>query len=85
MKQSLDTSTLELPSIPRPRGRPVTGCAMTAAERKRKQRQASGLVPVTIELPSDLVDQLNEFLRFKDTTKNALFSKLIRTQLLRKR
>ena len=58
---------------------------MTAAERKRLQRERAGRITFTVELPYDLVDQFNEFLRFKDLTKSAVIEKLLRSQLLRKR
>ena len=86
MKDANDSKTAELVDPPkRGRGRPPSGKAMTAAERKAAQRARSGLVPVTVELPADLVEGLNDYLRFKDTTKNEVFAKLIRSQLLRKR
>lgn len=37
-RQPQDKKTLPLPEVARPRGRPPTGCAKTAAERKREQR-----------------------------------------------
>lgn len=51
-----------------------------AAFRARRQ-----LVPVTVDLPADVVAALDEYLKFKDTTKSKVIAKLIRTQLLRKR
>ncbi|EHP43595.1 hypothetical protein OR16_07806 [Cupriavidus basilensis OR16] len=86
MKDTDDKVTAELVDLPkRGRGRPSTGQAMTAAERKAAQRARAGLVPVTVELPVELVDALNDYLRYKDMTKNEVFAKLLRTQLLRKR
>ncbi|HWW06331.1 hypothetical protein [Collimonas sp.] len=85
MKDHTETVTIDLLGAKRPRGQPPTGCAMTAAERKRLQRERAGLVTFTVELPEDLVEQFNEFLRFKDLTKSAVIEKLIRSQLLRKR
>lgn len=75
----------DLSLLKRPRGRPPTGRAMTDAQRKRLQRQRLGRVPFTVELPEDLIDQFNEYLRFKDMTKSAVIEKLLRSQLLRKR
>ena len=40
MKDLTDSKTADLLSQPKRRGRPPTGEAMTAAERKRRQRQA---------------------------------------------
>lgn len=85
MKDSSDSKTGELVPVKRKRGRPSTGSAMTAAERQAAYRARNGLVPVTVELPADLVEELNEYLRFKNVTRNAVFEKLLRTQLLRKR
>lgn len=42
MKAHIDTVTAELP-LPRRRGRPATGCAKSAAERKRQQRMRDEL------------------------------------------
>lgn len=70
------------------RGRPVTGSAMTPAERKAAQRarqRESGVGQFTVDLPLDLIEQFDAFLKFKDLTKSEVLEKLIRTQLLRKR
>lgn len=85
MKQATDKTTRELPAKPKPRGRPPTGNAMTAGERKAKQRAALGLTVLSVELPSELVEQLNDYLKFKGTTKSAVLTKLLTSQLLRKR
>lgn len=55
------------------------------AERVAAYRARKNLVPVTVNLPADVVQGLENYLKFKDTTKAAVFEKLIRTQLLRKR
>lgn len=39
MKDAADTRTADLLPTPKKRGRPATGTAMTAAERKRAQRE----------------------------------------------
>lgn len=85
MKDANDNKTAELVPVKRKRGRPSTGQAMTAAERQAAYRARHELVAVTVQLPADLVEGLNEYLRFKDTTKNEVFAKLLRSQLLRKR
>lgn len=86
MKDANDKVTGELVELPkRGRGRPSTGQAMTPAERQAAYRARNALVPVTVDLPRDLVEGLNEYLKFKDTTRNEVFAKLIRNQLLRKR
>jgi hypothetical protein len=55
------------------------------AERVAAYRARHDLVPVTFDLLGDVVKGLNDYLRFKDQTKNAVMEKLIRSQLLRKR
>lgn len=57
----------------------------TPAARVAAYRQRHGLVTLSVDLPADLVAQLEHFMRFKDTTKAAVIEKLLRTQLLRKR
>jgi hypothetical protein len=54
--------------------------ARVAAFRKRH-----ALVTMSVDLPVDLVQQLETYMQFKDLTKSAVISKLLRTQLLRKR
>lgn len=85
MKDTNDKVTGELVPVKRKRGRPSTGTAMTPAERQAAYRARNALVPVTVDLPRELVDGLNDYLKFKDTSKNDVFAKLIRSQLLRKR
>ena len=55
------------------------------AARVRAYRESKDLVSVTIDLPRADVEGLEEYMRFKNMTKTAVVSKLIRTQLLRKR
>ena len=57
----------------------------TTAERVAAFRARHNLIAVTVDLPADVVDGLNEYLRFKGMTKSAVIAKLIRSQLLRKR
>lgn len=85
MRDTYDSVTIDWLGAKRPRGRPATGRAMTNAERKRLQRERAGQVVFTVDLPEDLVDLFNEYLRFKDLTKSAVIEKLLRSQLLRKR
>jgi len=40
---------------------------------------------MSVDLPADLVEEFNEWLRFKGVSKAAVIEKLLRTQLLRKR
>ena len=57
----------------------------TPAARVAAYRQRHSLVTLSVDLPADLVAQLENWMRFKDTTKAAVIEKLLRTQLLRKR
>jgi metal-responsive CopG/Arc/MetJ family transcriptional regulator len=65
--------------MPRPRLY-ENDAARVAAFRARKN-----VLPLTVELPADLMAEFDEFLKFKDTTRKAVIEKLIRSQLLRKR
>lgn len=56
-----------------------------AAERVKAFREKRGLVTLTVDLPAEVVEGLNEYLKFKDLTKNKVIEKLITSQLLRKR
>lgn len=85
MRDASDKVTGELVPVKRKRGRPPTGNAMTAAERQAAYRARHELVSVTVELPAELVESLNDYLKFKDVTRNEVFAKLLRSQLLRKR
>ena len=67
----------------RGRGRPrkhESDSAKQAAYRERK-----GLVPFTVNLPQDVIDGINAYMKFKSLTKTEVLEKLIRTQLMRKR
>jgi hypothetical protein len=55
------------------------------ADRVAAFRARRDLVTVTVDLPRDVVDGLNEYMKFKDLTKTQVLEKLIRSQLLRKR
>ena len=55
------------------------------AARVAAYRANAGTVRFCVDLPADLVAELEEYLKFKDVTKKATIEKLIRTQLLRKR
>lgn len=86
MDNSLRSHTLPgIPPLPKKRGRPVTGYALTAGERKAKSRALHDVVVLSVELPSELVQQFNDFLQFKGKTKNEVIAGLLRNQLLRKR
>jgi len=55
------------------------------AARVAAYRERHALVTLSVDVPAELVAQLDNWMRFKDTTKAAVIEKLIRTQLLRKR
>jgi hypothetical protein len=55
------------------------------AARVRAFREKNDLVSMTVDLPRELVEGLEQYMRFKNLTKTAVLSKLIKSQLLRKR
>lgn len=57
----------------------------SAADRVRAFRAAKNLVSLSVDIPAELMDGLNAYLKFKGTTKAEVIAKLLRTQLLRKR
>lgn len=72
----------------RQRGRPVTGNAMTAAERQARRREKlreQGVGVLTVSISVDLLERLDEFVRFKDVSKDAVVERILRSQLMRKR
>ena len=54
--------------------------ARVAAYRARNQ-----LVTLSVDVPKDVAEGIEEYMRFKNLTKAAVITKLVRTQLLRKR
>lgn len=89
MKDAKDTATLDLVAgANRRRGRPTTGAAMTAAQRQAKRRErlrAEGVGTLTVTISVDVLERLDEFVRFKDVTKDSVVERLLRGQLMRKR
>lgn len=86
MKDVADTKTVDLVGgVPAKRGRPSTGAALSAAERKRRSRLARGVAPVAVELSLDVIERMQKYLLGKDMTQSQLIEKLLRTQLLRPR
>jgi len=55
------------------------------AARVRKHRETHDLRTLTVDIPRDVYKAFHDYLKFKDTTKNLVITKLIRDQLLRKR
>lgn len=56
-----------------------------AAARIKAHRQKHKLVSFTVELPEEINKALEAYLKYRDTSKSAVITKLIKTQLLRKR
>ncbi len=56
-----------------------------AAARVKAHRERNGLKQITFEVPLDVFNQFEEYLRFKDVTKSQVLTKLICSQILRKR
>lgn len=54
--------------------------ARVAAYRARKD-----LVTLSVDVPRDVAEGIEEYMRFKNLTKASVITKLVRTQLLRKR
>lgn len=57
----------------------------STAERVAAHRARKNLKSFTVEIPGELYEQFEEYLRFKDTSKSAVVARLLKTQLLRKR
>lgn len=55
------------------------------AARVAAHRAKNDTVTLSVDLPRELVESLNEFMRFKNLTKVEVISKLLMSQLLRKR
>jgi len=77
-----------LDGFKRPPGRPPSGKAMSAAERKKASRERlrqAGAGFLTVRLPLDVIDGVRRFREFKDLTNDEIIERLLRQQLLRKR
>lgn len=93
MKQLNDNKTAELPVVPvepvkRGRGRPPSGCALTAAERQQGRRdrlRAAGIEPLTFLVDDEVAAALRKFVEFKDMTQAQAINAILRDRLLRKR
>jgi hypothetical protein len=71
------------------RGRPPgLRPAMTAAQRQEVRRQRlrdKGKGVLTVEVSLDVIDALDDFVKFKDETKGSVVDRVLRDRLLRKR
>jgi hypothetical protein len=89
MKQPGDNKTVDmLPAAKRPRGRPSTGVAMSAAERQRAYRErlrAVGGDVLSVTVDADVLEALRKFVEFKDITQGEAVTRILRDRLLRKR
>ena len=57
----------------------------SAAERVAAFRARHDLVTLSVDVPRDVRDGLEAYMKFKNLTKSFVITKLIRDQLLRKR
>lgn len=89
MKQAEDKHTGDLlEGFKRSVGRPSSGMAKTAAERKRDSRarlRESEMGFLTVRLPLEVIEGVRRFRQFKDLTNDEIIERLLRQQLLRKR
>lgn len=72
----------EIPEVKR-RGRPAKYA--NAAERVAACRARKNTRTLSVQVPADLYKALEDYMQFKDLTKNEVIEKLLKTQLLRKR
>lgn len=84
-----DDLTDELPGVPKRRGRPATGQALSAAERQaryRARKLEAGKAILTVEVGQDVVDALQAHVQFRDgVTQGQVVDRILRAYLLRKR
>jgi len=83
-----DDLTVELPGVPKRRGRPSTGNALTAAERQARRREklaAEGKVSSTVVISREVQQALADFVEFKDVSLGDVVDRILRGYLLRKR
>lgn len=88
MKAKSDMSTLELPGMKRPPGRPPKPGALTGAQRQAAHRarlRAKGVGQLSVDVPVDVLEALSKFVEFKDMTKSEVVARVMRDRLLRKR
>lgn len=88
-----DDVTLVLPGVPQRRGRPVTGVALSAAERMRalrERKKAEGRVQVSFFLSQDEAEALRAYVKRRSSdaeemTLGDAVGRIVRDRLLRKR
>lgn len=88
-----DSSTLELPGVPKRRGRPPSGKALSGASRMaayRARLAAAGLETLTLDLDQQVACALRAYVERKkadaeDLTLGQAVERILRDRLLRKR
>lgn len=83
-----DDVTQELPGVPKRRGRPSTGKALTPAQRQAARRArlaAEGVEVVTFEVSGEVAERLRDLVEFKEETLSQAADRILRAYLLRKR
>jgi len=89
MSTATDTKTIDLlPDYDLAGERPRKPTSKElAAERARRYKAAHGVKAFTVQLPPDLIAEVDAFVKLKGKgkTKSQVIEKLIRTQLLRVR
>lgn len=55
------------------------------ADRQKAYRERKDLKNLCVQIPRELADEFEAWLKFKDRKKSEVIEKLLRTQLLRKR
>jgi hypothetical protein len=83
MKQPTDFKTIDMLGVPARRGRPRKHADNAA--KQAAYRESNDLVTLTVDIPRELAEGFEEYLKFKDMKKNQVIAKLLRSQLLRKR
>jgi hypothetical protein len=88
MRQETDVSTMELPGMPaaKPRGKPGRPRVYaTAKDRQEAYRQRKGIKLLTVELPIEVHGDFEAWLGKRGEKRGPVITRLIRSQLLRKR
>jgi hypothetical protein len=83
-----DDVTADLPGVPKRRGRPPTGKAMTPAQKKAVQRKRmadEGIGVLTVPIGLDVIEALRKHVQFKDEDQAGAVDRILRSYLLRKR
>lgn len=83
-----DDVTLELPAVPRRRGRPPTGEAKSDAQlgkAKRDRLLAEGKKQISATLSLEVIEAVKKHIEFKDLTLGDAIEKALRDRFLRKR